>query len=183
MGVLVRSLTTNERMRHRRLRRACLVPLALSLAGASLFGACTSLPIAPAPEIIIPPGVESTQTAEQVARRMLDEIAANERKLGRALATARIIRIQLLRAGEMYELRRLDGTNPDGAGMSPDGGPGWVVEAMGTFVGEDFRTGQVESRGMHGFHLWDDAGGESYGFIPCWTSRPMPREDLEGSCP
>jgi hypothetical protein len=169
-------------MRHTT-RRTHLLPLALLLGGAGLLGACASLPVAPAPEIIIPPGVVSTQTADQVARRMLDEIAANERKLGRALATARIIRIQLLRPGEMYELRHLDGTNPDGTGMSPDGGPGWMVEAIGTFVGEDFRTGQIEARGTHGFHLWDDAGGESLGFIPCWSVHQMPPEAMEGSCP
>ena len=77
------------------------------------------------PEVVIPAGVVSTQTAEQVTRKMLDEITANERKLGYALAPARIVRIQLLRSGEMYPLRRFDGVNPGGAAIGPDGGP-WL---------------------------------------------------------
>ena len=68
---------------------------------------------------------------------MLAEIAASERTLGRALAPPRIIRIQLLRAGELYAMRRLDGSNPDGGGMAPSDGPGWMVEAVGTFLGTD----------------------------------------------
>ena len=136
-----------------------------------------------APQIIVPPGVVSTQTAQDVAQKMLNEIAINEGKLGRPLAAPRIVRIQLLRAGELYEMRHFDGSNPDGSGMSPDGGPGWMVEAVGTFIGVDHRTGQILSRGTHGFHLWDDAGGESFGFIPCWTIKPAPVGRLEGSCP
>jgi hypothetical protein len=135
------------------------------------------------PQIIVPPGVVSTQTAQGVAQKMLDEIAANEGKLGRPLAAPRIIRIQLLRPGEPYEVRHFDGTNPDGEWMSPDSGPGWMVEAVGTFLGVDHRTGQIVSRGTHAFHLWDDDGGESSSFIPCWTIKPAPAGRLEGACP
>lgn len=134
------------------------------------------------PQIIVPPGVVSSQTAQGVAQKMLDEITANEGKLGRPLAAPRIVRIQLLRAGELYEMRHFDGSNPDGSGMSPSNGPGWMVEAVGTFVGQDL-TGQIISRGTHGFHLWDDDGGESAGFIPCWTIKGAPPGRLEGACP
>lgn len=135
------------------------------------------------PQIIVPPGVVSTQTAQGVAQKMLDEIAANEGRLGRPLAAPRIIRIQLLRPGEPYEIRHFDGANPDGSSMSADSGPGWMVEAVGTFVGVDPLSGQIMSRGTHGFHLWDDDGGESSGFIPCWAIKPAPVGRLEGSCP
>jgi hypothetical protein len=134
------------------------------------------------PRVVIPPGVTSTRTADEVRRFMLAEIAANERTLGRALAPARVIRIQLLRSGEIYETRHFDGTNPDGAGMSPSDGPGWMVEAIGTFVSTDDSTGAVVARGTHGFHLYDDAGGESWAFIPCWTLSPLPPEQKEGRC-
>jgi hypothetical protein len=135
------------------------------------------------PQIIVPPGVLSSQTAQSVAQKMLDEIAANEGTLGRPLSAPRIIRIQLLRSGELYEMRHFDGTNPDGGGLSPSNGPGWMVEAVGTFLGVDHRTGQIVSLGTHGFHLWDDAGGESFSFIPCWTIKPVPPGRLEGACP
>lgn len=150
------------------------------VASTLLLGGC--LP-QQAPEVIVPPGVTSTRTADEVGRMMLAEIAANERTLGRPLAQPRIIRIQLLRAGEMYPMRRLDGSNPDGGAMAPSDGPGWMVEAVGTFLGTDDDIGQVVSRGTHGFHLWDDAGGEAMGFFPCWAVDPMPPNEMEGSCP
>ena len=132
--------------------------------------------------VVIPPGIVTTGTADRYARLMLDEIAASERKLGRSLAPARIVRIQLLRPDETYWGKHFDGTNPGGFGMSPDGGPGWIVEAVGTFIGEDPRTGRIDSLGMHGFHLWGDAGGESWGFIPCRVKVPVPAAELEGTC-
>jgi len=162
------------------------------LVGLILFGGCTSTepsaspdgvgPSAP-PLVVIPPGVVSSQSAQQVAQKMLAEIAANERTLGRVLAPAHIIRIQLLQPGETYLMTHLDGTNPGGSGMSPDGGPGWMVEATGTFFHKDRQTGQIDAQGTHGFHLWDDVGSESFGFIPCWTVGPAPPAELEGRCP
>ena len=134
------------------------------------------------PLIVIPPGVVSSQTAADVEGKMLAQIASNERLLGRVLAPARIIRIQLLRDGEPYPLRRFDGSNPNGAAVSPSGGPGWVVEAVGTFVGVDPATGQIDALGTHGLHLWDDAGGEGFAFLPCWTRVPTLGDDMEGSC-
>ena len=136
----------------------------------------------PGPIVIIPPGVVSSRTADQVARMMLAEIAQNERTLGRALARAQIIRIQLLRPGEMYEFRHFDGTNPEGVSMGPDGGPGWMVEAIGTFIGTDRRTGMVDSLGIHGFHEWDDAGSEGFGFNPCWSLILRPAASMDGVC-
>lgn len=155
-----------------------------AILAALLLSGCGSdvVPRVVPPPIIVPPGVVSSQTADQVAQKMLAEIEANERKLGRSLAPARIIRIQLLRKGELYEARHFDGSNPQGFGMSPDGGPGWMVEAVGTFIGEDPTTGRIDSLGTHGFHLWDDEGGESTGFIPCWTRLPTPPDLMEGQC-
>jgi hypothetical protein len=138
-------------------------------------------PETPGPLVVIPAGISTSHTAAEMAQRMLDEIAANERKLGRSLAPPRIVKIQLLRAGEMFPLRHFDGTNPGGSAMSPNDGPGWMVEAVGTFVGDD-RTGQIDSIGMHGFHLWGDAGGEGFGFIACRTRVPAAPSELEGSC-
>lgn len=132
------------------------------------------------PEVVIPPGVISSQNADQVAARMLAEIAASELKLGRAIVPARIIRIQLLREGERYQIRHLDGTNPGGLAMSPDGGPGWIVEAVGTFVVSD--GGRITAISMHAFHRWDDAGGEGVALFPCWTDQPERTELMEGTC-
>ena len=90
---------------------------------------------------------------------MLASIAADKKKLGRSPAAVRIIRIQGY-TRQLYELKHLDGTNPDGMGVSPNGGPGWVVEAVGTFIGVDPKSNQIDSIGTHGLHLWDDQGGE-----------------------
>jgi hypothetical protein len=139
-----------------------------------------------------PPGVGPTTRVQQTddgrapeerfGQAMLAEIAANEQKLGRALAPPRVVRIVRLDAGERYQLKRLDGSNPDGSALGPTDGPGWVVEAVGTFIDEDPGTGRIDSLGTHGVHLWDDSGGESLGFIPCWTRKPTPPERLEGRC-
>ena len=147
-----------------------------------LVAGCQQLQQFTQPDAVIPPGVESSQTVAEVSQKMLASIAENERTLRRQLAPVRIIRIQLLRAGEEYELKHFDGTNPQGAGASADGGPGWMVEAIGTFVGSDPQTGRIDSLGTHGFHLWADQGGETWGFIPCWTRLPAPPEELEGDC-
>ena len=140
----------------------------------------------------VPPGVGPMRTARptddprppqvRFSERMLAEITANEQKLGRVLAPARIIRVQRLGEGELYELRHFDGSNPDGGGVSPSDGPGWVVEAVGTFIDENLDTGQIDALGTHGLHLWDDAGGESMGLIPCWTRQPTPPDRMEGQC-
>ena len=155
-----------------------------AILAALLLSACgpDGVPAIVRPPVVVPPGVVSSQTADQVAEKMLTEIEANERKLGRSLAQARIIRIQLLRNGELYEARHFDGSNPHGVGMSPSGGPGWMVEAVGTFIGEDPSTGEIDSLGTHGFHLWNDDGGESTAFIPCWTRLAAPPEAMEGQC-
>jgi hypothetical protein len=139
-----------------------------------------------------PPGVGPMRTARptddprppqvRFGEKMLAEITANEQKLGRALAPARIIRVQRLDEGELYELRHFDGSNPDGGGVSSSDGPGWVVEAVGTFIDENPGTGQIDALGTHGVHLWDDAGGESVEFIPCWTRQLTPPDRMEGQC-
>jgi hypothetical protein len=109
---------------------------------------------------------------------MLDAIAANERMLGRALAPARLIRIRLLRDGESFELRRFDGTGAVYRGFASDG-PGWAVEAVGTFIYGD---GQIDSLGTHGFTIWGDAGGEMISFFPCWSAAQPRPEEMEGEC-
>jgi hypothetical protein len=162
--------------------RSTTARAAVALLAMLLLAGCSHVEQIIGPQTVVPPGVQSSQTAAQVTQKMLAEIAASEKTLGRALAPARIMRIQLLRAGEMFELKHFDGTNPDQVGMSPDDGPGWMVEAVGTFIGVDPQTDQIDSLGTHGFHLWGDAGGESWGFIPCWTRRPMPAESKEGVC-
>ena len=136
------------------------------------------------PIVVKPPGIESTQTAEQVMRRMLDEIHDNERRLGRVLAPAQIVRVQLLRPGEMYPIRKFDGSL-GGALGSPDGSPdapAWIVEAIGTFPGFDRGTGELVQLSIHSFHVWDDAHGESVTSFPCWQrGRSLPT-DLDGHC-
>jgi hypothetical protein len=134
------------------------------------------------PQVIIPADVRSTQTADEVAQRMLAIIARNEERLGRRLAQPRILHIQLLREGEVYWLHHLDGTGPPGHGLGPSEGPGWVVEAVGTMLPPDRGQTSFTKWGIHGWHLWEDAGGESYGFSPCGGTVAIPPEQLDGSC-
>ena len=134
------------------------------------------------PVVVIPPGIESTQTAEQVTRRMLDLIQANERELGRVLAPARIIRVQLLAQGETYPTPKFDGTNPDGAALGTTDGPGWLVEATGTFTAYDRLTKELRLLSIHQYHLWEDAGGEGWVSIPCWSRLPPPLDGFDGVC-
>jgi len=132
------------------------------------------------PIVVIPPGIESAQTAEQVMRRMLDQIHENERRLGRVLVPAQIVRVQLLRPGEMYPIRKFDGTL-GGALGSPDA-PAWIVEAIGTFPGFDRGTGELAQLSIHSFHVWDDAHSEWVTSFPCWVlGRSLPT-DLDGDC-
>ena len=115
----------------------------------------------------------------QIGQAIFYEIAANEARLGRALATPRIIRIVHLGQSERFQPKRLDGSD---AGYAYLGGPGWLVEAVGTFISccPDER---IDSIGMHGFFRWDDSLYETgFGFIPCWTRQPTPPGGLEGMC-
>ena len=116
---------------------------------------------------------------ERFGEKMLAEIAAGEQKLGRVLAPARIVRVQWVAAGERYELRHFDGSSTNGA----MGGPGWVVEAVGTFIDDYSSPGRIDALGTHGFHMWSETGeNEGGGFIPCWTRQPTPPDQLEGRC-
>lgn len=146
------------------------------MACAFLASACGPAP----PEVIIPAGLTSKRTADEVARMMLFEITNNERTLGRRLAAPRIIRIQLMRPGEMYPQRHLDGSNPDGVAMGPTTQPGWMVEAIGTFVG---RGDPPTTWGFHGFHIWEDDGSEGLGFFPCGGDPRRVGTMKEGDCP
>ncbi len=140
---------------------------------------------APMPVIVRPPGVVSTQTADEVAKKMLEAIAANERGVGRALAPPRLIRIQLLRPGEVYSMRHLDGTGGP-LELSPRGGaPGWVTEAVGTFIDAIGRDGGLPtSIGTHGFRIWGDDGQGAYDWFTCWvrTSDEFLANEIEGQC-
>ena len=116
---------------------------------------------------------------------MLEEIAANEGLLGRRLAEPRIVRIQLLRAGEIYWMRRLDGTGDFGV-RPPDDGPGWMVEAVGTFtdVGPEEDAAETVDLGRSWLSpLGWRAGGEGFGLIPCGGFMPIPADQREGTCP
>jgi hypothetical protein len=161
----------------------CVAGLYLTLA----LAACDSSIAEPqptGPEVIVPPGVTSPHRPEEMARRMLDRISRYERVVGRSLAEPRIIRVQLLRPGEVYEARHFDGTNPLELELSPTLRPGWVVEAVGTFTSLDLDPGErPASWGTHGWIMWEDDGAETGGFAPCWSREVIPPEHLDGSCP
>ena len=91
--------------------RAALAALVIALAlGGALYvlrptdqvaapAVSPSVSAYPSPEVLIPPGVASTRTMEQVIAMAQARNAEMERELGRSLAPFRIIRIQLLRPG------------------------------------------------------------------------------------
>jgi hypothetical protein len=147
-----------------------------------LLAGCSSLATY---EVVMPSGVRTTTTAAVVAQRTLESIAENERGLGHAIEPARIVRVRLLGPGEWFEPRRLDGTSAGAERRgSSDGGPAWFVEAIGTFYHVDKRTGQVDSRGYHGWFEWDENGEPgSSGYLECWNLPGARAGDREGSCP
>jgi hypothetical protein len=149
---------------------------ALLLAALFLIGC--GAPPGVGPMTRVNPTDDARPPEQRFGDRMLAEIAANERKLGRALAPARIVRVQRVAEGERYQLRHFDGSATNGA----MGGPGWMVEAVGTFIDDYSSPGQVDALGTHGFHLWGDDGGESFGLVPCWTRHVIPPVQLEGRC-
>lgn len=109
------------------------------------------------------PTADTRPPEERFGQKMLAEIAASEQMLGRVLAPARIVRIQWVGAGKRYELRHFDGSTTNGA----IGGPGWMVEAVGTFIDDYSSPGQIDALGTNGFHMWsDDGDDEGFGFIP-----------------
>ena len=168
-------------------RRVVAVAVCLLLTG------CQGVTLEPAspspgpPEIVIPPGAVSARSADQVARMTLDDIAAAEWRLGHALAPARIVRIQLLRPGDVYPGDRLDGTNPQGQAFGTMGDPAWVVEVIGTFYSGD-RTDRIAAKGTHGFSQFFDSGNKVVIFYACWTLHPQPLgswyapDNFEGTC-
>ena len=187
--------------------RTALAVLALAIAiGGTMFvlgstdriaapAVSPSASVPSSPEIVIPAGAVSTRTMEEVAAAAQVRNAEMERELGRALAPFRIIRIQLLRPGDSYTLRHLDGTvSPDRGGGIRTGGdfqndvPTWVVETTGTYVRSVPGTGAgYDERGTHGF-VWladNDNGGER--FIPCWSrlavEPTLAPAEMEGTCP
>jgi len=147
-----------------------------------LLAGCDQVHQLMGPETVVPPDVQSNQSAAEVTQKMFAAIAADEKALGRSLAPPRIVHVQLLRPGELYELKKFDGTNPSRIGAGADDAPVWVVEAVGTFIGVDPRTGRIDALGMHGLHVWADAGDGGDAFIACWSLHPLLPEELEGVC-
>ena len=153
------------------------------LACGILVAGCSSLATY---EVVVPSGVATTTTAAIVAQRTLESIAATEREFGHAIEPARIVRVRLLRPGEWFELRRLDGTSAGAERRgSSDGGAAWFVDAVGTFYHVDKRTGQVDSKGYHGWFEWDGngEGPASSGYLECWSQPGGPVAQREGNCP
>ena len=162
-----------------------------------------SLIVPASPEVVIPSGVVSRKSADQVAQMALEEIDYKERHFaelaGRGvvgatrfpLAPARIIRIQLMRAGETYPMRHFDPTSPEGAAMSGDGGVGWVIEAIGTDYTEHLDRSNVsgtillDSKAVHRFFRFDDSSPDMSSILsfPCWTADASFRYPMDGNCP
>jgi len=158
-------------------------PAPTSSAAASVVEA--SPVVYPSPEVIIPPGVATTRTAEEVAQMMLAEIATNERAVGRALAPPRIIRIQLLGPRDIYYVRYLSDGRIGLDATPRRGAPSWVVDAVGTFIDPIGRDGGLAtSIGTHGYYMWGDDGLGAYEWFPCWvrTSDEYGSGNMEGQC-
>lgn len=136
-------------------------------------------------EVEIPTGFTMHFTPGEVEQMTLARIALDEQRLGRVLLPAHVLKIAVVPAGTVYWATRRDGTNPNQSGLGPDGGPGWVVVAEGTFVGVDHQTNTIDSHGTLAYYGFDDMdnGGEGRIFIPCWFASPVPPAQLEGSCP
>ena len=156
------------------------------------------------PEIVIPAGVVSPKSAAQVAEMALEAIAHSERGFadlagrgmpgfgtGHPIEPARIIRIQLMHPGETYPMRHFDGTSPEGAVMSGDGGVGWVVETVGTDWQAFFdRTTPgynitLQSKAAHRFFRFDDSSPDVSDLrsFPCWTVDRAYPYPMDGNCP
>ena len=150
-----------------------------ALAVAALLLGCGAPPPGVGPTTLAQPTADTRPPEERFVQATLSQITFNERRLGRALVVPRIIRIQHLRSNERFALKRLDGSDPR---LGAAGGPGWIVEAVGTFIGES-ADDRIESLGTHGYYRWDEAGFDSgFGFIPCWTRQQRPPEQMEGTC-
>ncbi len=82
-------------------------------------------------------------------------------------------------------MRRLDGTGSLGD-LSPRGrAPGWVVEAVGTFIDPIGRDGGLATNiGTHGFRMWGDDGLGAYDWYPCGVRTPdeLHANEMEGQC-
>lgn len=129
-------------------------------------------------------GLRLARTPAEVERLALDQIAADERLLGRVLAPARVLRVMDLPAGATLPAPRADGTNPTRAALGPHVGDGWVVVAEGTQVHTDRATGAIDRHGTRGYFWFDDRDDAIERIIiPCWTSPNVPVVPLEGSCP
>jgi hypothetical protein len=132
------------------------------------------------PVLVVPAGLVTTQTADAVVDKTIAAIRRDEHAFGRALGPIRILRVELMGAGQTFWANRLDGSNPNQMGLSPDGSSGWIVEALGTFLYDDPRDDVHKDVGRHGFYLWADDGGEGKAIYTCWSS--MPTHALEETC-
>jgi hypothetical protein len=65
-------------------------------------------------------------------------------------------------------------------GLGPDVGNGWVVEALGTFLYDDWRDDVHKDVGRHGFYLWGDDGSESRVMYTCWST--MAGHGIDETC-
>ena len=134
----------------------------------------------PPPVIVVPAGLTSTQTADGVIAKTIAAIRRDEMALGRSLGPIRILRVELVPAGQTFWTNRLDGTNPNQAGLGPGESNGWVVEALGTILYDDPRDNVHKDIGRHGFYLWGDDGSQSKSMYTCWSS--MPGHGIEETC-
>lgn len=132
------------------------------------------------PIFVIPDGISTVQTADGVIGRTIAAIQADELALGRDLGPIRVLRAELVPAGQMIPTTRLDGSNPGAGGLGPSATSGWVVEAMGTFLYQDWRDPTHQDVGRHGFYLWADDGETGRAMFTCWSS--VPGHVLEETC-
>jgi len=132
------------------------------------------------PVVVVPAGLVTTQTADGVIAKTIAAIGRDEQAFGRALGPIRILHVELVGAGQTFWANRLDGSNPSQMGLGPDGSSGWVVEALGTFLYDDWRDDVHKDIGRHGFYLWADDGGQGKAMYTCWSS--MPGHALEETC-
>jgi len=122
--------------------------------------------------------MSEAQVRQEVAKR----IQHDEALLGHTLAQPRILQIRHAPAGTVQRVLYSDGSQHHGLSVEVDT-DGWIVEAQGTFVGQDYTGANgIELHMTRAYFTFEDDGSGSFAGVPCWATSNA-YDPLDGSCP